>query len=44
MANYLHLTPDMNGNTETEVCTGTPELAINDSPFRGVDSMEYYLR
>lgn len=44
MANYVHTVPDMNGNTETEVCAGTPEMAINGSTFRGIQSMEYYLR
>ncbi|MEM6989944.1 MAG: fibrinogen-like YCDxxxxGGGW domain-containing protein [Myxococcota bacterium] len=44
MVSYVHSTPDLTGQVETDVCSGTPELAINGSVYRGLDAMEYYLR
>jgi hypothetical protein len=38
-------TPDFFGKTETQACAGqTPRTADNGGGYRGVDSMEMYLR
>lgn len=44
MASYVHSVPDLSGNTQTEVCSGPVEMAINGSAYRGIAAMEYYLR
>ena len=42
MANYTTV-PDANGNTTAEVCSGTPQAAMQGN-FVGMNAMEYYLR
>ena len=44
MASYVHSVPDLYGNTQTEVCSGPVETALNGSAYRGIAAMEYYLR
>lgn len=44
MVSYVADVPDLNGNTQTEVCSGDAQMAINGSVYVGVDSMAYYLR